>query len=116
MVVAKRTLVSALLVVTVLVVLVYAVLPSRAYFDQRESLADSRIELNELEETNADLADRIAALETQSAIELLARRDFNLVFPGQETYAILPAPPPAVSLPSTWPFWPVGRFLDSASE
>lgn len=116
MAIARRTLVSALLVVTIVVVLVYAVLPSRAYFDQRESLSDSRIDLEQLEVANTELGERIAALDTQAEIELLARRDFNLVYPGQETYAILPAPPPPVSLPATWPFWPVGRFLDDASN
>ncbi len=112
MTIARRTLVTALLVTTVIVVLVYAVLPSRAYFDQREALSDARAELGELETENEQLATRIAELGNRSEIELLARRDFNLVYPGQETYAILPAPPPPVSLPATWPFWPVGRLLD----
>lgn len=112
MAVARRTLLSALVVATAVVVLVYAVLPSRAYFDQRDELASSRAELAELTAANDELSRRIEALDTREAIELLARRDFNFVYPGQETYAILPAPPPPVSLPATWPFWPVGRQLD----
>ena len=114
MAIARRTLVTALLVITVIVVLVYAVLPSRAYFDQREALSDARADFGDLEADNARLTARITELGTRSEIELLARRDFNLVYPGQETYAILPAPPPPVSLPATWPFWPVGRLLDDA--
>jgi len=73
MAIARRTLGSALIVVTIVVVLVYAVLPSRAYFDQRESLADSRAELTALEERNEELQSRIEGLDTRAEIELLAQ-------------------------------------------
>ena len=37
-------------------------------------------------------------------VERIARRDFNFVFPGEEAYAVLPAPPAPVSLPASWPY------------
>jgi len=52
----------------------------------------------------AELRERIRLLNTDEEIERLARRDFNLVFPGEEAYAVLPPPPKAVSLPDAWPF------------
>ena len=92
-------------------------------------LAEDRAEIARVTErtgkSSIDYLDSLGLLDSRvvaahvvwpsaSEIELLARRDFNLVYPGQETYAILPAPPPPVSLPATWPFWPVGRLLDDA--
>ena len=46
----------------------------------------------------------IARMRTAEEVERIARRDFNLVFPGEEAYALLPAPPAPVSLPTSWPF------------
>ena len=43
-------------------------------------------------------------LKTDEEVERLAREQYNLVRPGEESYAILPPPPPKVELPQWWPF------------
>jgi cell division protein FtsB len=64
--------------------------PTRAYLDQvnqREQLADrARV----LRATNEALAAQASQLETDEAIERLARERYQLVRPGEEAYAILP--------------------------
>ncbi len=110
--IARKTLGTALVFATVAVVLLYAVLPLGSFFDQRAALAEDRQALEDLEISNEQIVQQIDDLQTREQIEILARRDFNLVYPGQEAYAILPAPPPAVSLPSAWPFWRVAEALE----
>ncbi|MDH3755650.1 MAG: septum formation initiator family protein [Acidimicrobiia bacterium] len=112
MIIARRTLGSALLITTIVVVLLFGVLPTRDFLDQRAALSEQRSELEAIEAENAALEQRIDDLQTREEIELLARRDFNFVYPGQEAYAILPPPPPPVSLPSAWPFWRVADLLE----
>lgn len=100
----RRSLVPVLLVITFLVILLYFVFPTSTLVGQRTAAAEARTELDALLEENADLQEQIALLQTDEEIERLARRDFNLVYPGEEAYAVLPAPPGAVHLPDSWPF------------
>ena len=51
--------------------------------------------------------ERIERLQTDEEIERLAREQYNLVFPGEEAYAVLPAPLPELDLPAVWPFGPL---------
>jgi hypothetical protein len=60
-------------------VLAVAVFPTSTYLDQRSDT-------------------------TAEEIERLAREQYNLVFPGEEAYAVLPAPLPELDLPALWPF------------
>jgi len=100
----RRSLVPLLLVISLLVILLYFVLPTSTLFGQRAASAEARAELTEIAEENAELHEQIALLKTGDEIERLARRDFNLVYPDEVSYAVLPAPPEAVRLPNTWPF------------
>ena len=81
-------------VVSVIVVgvLFLAVFPTRTYVAQRGKLAatDKRVEV--LSEQNERLAARVRKLNTDEEIERLAREQYSLVRPGEEAYAILPAP------------------------
>ena len=64
--------------------------PTRAYVDQvnqREQLAE-RAQV--LRATNETLAAQASHLQTEEAIERLARERYQLVGPGEEAYAILP--------------------------
>jgi len=47
----------------------------------------------------AVLRQEIARMRTDDEVERIARRDFNFVLPGEEAYAVLPAPPAPVQLP-----------------
>lgn len=94
----SRVLLPLLASVAALAVLFGAVFPTRAVLAQRSDIATAERELAELEAENAELEARIEALGTDDEIERIAREQYNLVFPGEEAYALLP-PPPAPSPP-----------------
>ena len=103
MIALRRSVIPLVLVLIVLVVLFYAVLPIRTYVDQRSATADARAELAALLEENNALRDRLEALSQPAEIERLARSEYNLVYPGEELFAILPAAPQPVEIPDLWP-------------
>lgn len=77
-----------------------AVVPTRTWLAQRQAIRSAEVGLRVLEEQNRELTSRVAELRTDAEIERLAREQYNLVRPGEEAYAILPAagtppPPPA---------------------
>ena len=65
---------------------------------------DLRDQVDELERANRAYELRIDALNTDEEIEERARREYNLVLPDEEAYAVLPPPAPARQLPGVWPF------------
>lgn len=69
--------------------------PTGAYLHQRRSLDQVSSQLARLRRQDASLAARAAKLETGAEVAKLARTDYGLVSPGQEAYAVLPAPAPA---------------------
>jgi cell division protein FtsB len=76
----------------VLAVLLLGVFPTRSYFHQRDAIEREEARLAVLDRENSRLAARVSELQTDAAIERLARENYNLVKPGEEAYAILPAP------------------------
>ncbi len=68
------------------------VFPTRTYLAQRRDLADTERRVEVLASQNRELAERVARLNTDAEIERLAREQYNLVRPGEEAYALLPAP------------------------
>jgi cell division protein FtsB len=78
--------------VAVSILLVYAVFPVRTYLSQRSDTNRAREQLEVLSEENDRLERRTDELRDPETIEEIARRDHNLVMPGEESYAILPAP------------------------
>ena len=92
------------------IVLVVAVFPTSIYLDQRSHTAETEQQLAVLRAQNTAYEQRIARLKTPAEIERLAREQYNLVFPGEEAYAVLPTPLPPLALPTLWPF---GPMLDS---
>ena len=93
--------------VTALGVLAFAVFPTSTYLDQRRDTAEAEQRLAVLRDQNEAYADRIERLKTPEEIERLAREQHNLVRPGEEAYAVLPAPLPELQLPAVWPFGPL---------
>jgi cell division protein FtsB len=73
-------------------VMVYAIFPVRTYLDQRSSTQSREEELDVLSDANDRLAERAEELRDQETVEEIARRDYGLIFPGEEPYAVLPAP------------------------
>ena len=84
--------------------LVYFIFPTTTWLDQRAESSQVRNELDLLIGEQAELRREIARMRTDEEVERIARRDFNYVFPGEEAYAVLPAPPAPVALPPSWPF------------
>ena len=84
--------------------LAVTVFPTSTFLEQRSDTAEAEQRLAVLRAQNEAYEDRIARLETPEEIERLAREQYNLVFPGEEAYAVLPAPLPELDLPALWPF------------
>jgi cell division protein FtsL len=108
----RRLLWILLATVTVIGVLFIGVYPTRTYLAQRSGLQKAQHQLDVLQTENVKLEQQAADLNTDSRIETLAREKYNLVRPGEEAYAILPAPPPKVALPPVWPFTGLAQKLD----
>ena len=91
-----------------------AVFPTRTWLAQREAIAAEEDRLRVLTDHNRQLAARVQELQTDAELERLAREQYNLVRPGEEAYAILPAPgdpPPAPPPPAPEPDDPWWRRL-----
>ena len=88
-------------------VLAVAVFPTSTYLDQRADTTEAQQRLEVLRDQNAAYEARIERLQTVEEIERLAREQYNLVFPGEEAYAVLPSPLPELHLPAVWPFGPM---------
>jgi cell division protein FtsB len=93
--------------IALLGLLAVAVFPTQTYLDQRRDTTEAEQRLAVLRDQNAAYEARAARLQTAEEIERLAREQYNLVFPGEEAYAVLPAPLPPLELPSVWPFGPM---------
>ena len=85
-------------------VMAVAVFPTSTFLDQRADTTEVEQRLAVLRAQNAAYEERIERLQTASEIVRLAREQYNLVFPGEEAYAVLPAPLPELDLPALWPF------------
>ena len=99
-----RVVVPVLVSVIAVGILFLAVFPTRAYLAQRNDIAAAHEELRGIESTNSELEERVDALRTRSEIERIAREQYTLVFPGEDAYALLPAPTPPLPVPDAWPF------------
>jgi cell division protein FtsB len=103
--------VSRLRPTTIVLVLVTAVavgyvlfVPARSYLDQRQATDRTQDQLDALDEEIAELEQRAVELQDPAELERLAREEFNLVEPGEESFAVLPDPPQPLPIPSGWPF------------
>jgi cell division protein FtsB len=95
-----RRLVWPLVVVLTLAGMVFVFfLPARTLMQQRADLAATETRIRVLSTQSAKLSSQVDRLHSQAEIERLAREQYGLVLPGEEAYAILPAPqapaPPA---------------------
>jgi cell division protein FtsL len=73
------------------------VFPSQALLAQRGDITQAEREVALLREQNAKLAEESARLQTPEEIERLARQQFNMVRPGEEAFAVIPAPAPTTT-------------------
>ncbi len=75
-----------------MIVIGIGLLPARTWLAQRESISDTQSHLDELETEVAKLEVQLQLLETDAEVERVARENFDYVYPGEESYRILPAP------------------------
>jgi cell division protein FtsB len=68
-----------------------AILPARTWLSQRSSQTEAEARVERLEAEVAQLDARLEMLSTDAEIERLARKNFDLVYPGEESYRILPS-------------------------
>lgn len=103
----RRRLVPSVWAGVAAVVLVGAMLlmvfPTRTWLQQRTDAAAAEQHLAEVEARNAELEARALRLQTAAEIERIAREQYGLIKPGEQPYAVLPAPAPA-QLPVLWPY------------
>jgi cell division protein FtsB len=92
-----RRIVPFVVLIGIVGLLFVAVFPTRTWLAQKSDRADAVAQLELLEEQNAILASRVEALQSDEEIERLAREQYNLVRPGEEAYALLPAPSSATA-------------------
>ena len=100
----RRYLFWIFILAVVVVILIWAIQPIRLWLDQREELSTKQQELTNIESSNSALEQRAEALQTPEQIELIARQNFGLIREGEEAYAVLPAAPDPLRIPSSWPF------------
>ena len=96
------SLLAVALSLAAVVVLFVAVYPTQALLDQQGESKETAADLEAVESENVDLEQRVAELQTDAAIEQLARDEYGLVYPGEEAYAVLPGDGP--TYPGLWPF------------
>ena len=89
------------------VVLAIGLFPTHTFLAQRSDTTEAQQRLAVLRQQNASFEKQLDRLGTNEEIERLAREQYNLAFPGEEAYAVLPAPVPPMELPSVWPFGPL---------
>jgi cell division protein FtsB len=91
----------------VLGALAVGLFPTQTFLDQRSATAEAQERLSVLRSQNEAFEERLDRLGSDAEIERLAREQYNLVYPGEEAYAVLPAPLPPLELPAVWPFGPL---------
>jgi cell division protein FtsB len=106
------------LVVTVLVCLTLAlgVFPTRTYLEKKKEVSLAQEQVDNLTRQNDEKQARVDTLQTPEEIEAIARGEYNLVKPGEESYEVLPEPEVPVQLPDAWPFNQLETDLDVASR
>jgi len=100
----RRYLFWLFILAVVVVILIWAIQPIRLWLDQREELSTKQQELTDIQSSNSALEQRAEELQTPEQIELFARQNFGLIREGEEAYAVLPAAPGPLRIPSSWPF------------
>lgn len=85
-----RALWPVLATLALVLVLFTAVFPTRTFLSQRASTTSAHEQLSVLREQSAALEARAELLQDDDEIERLARKEHNLVMPGEEAYAMLP--------------------------
>ena len=77
------------------------VFPTSAVVHQRGKLKDAEQRLSVLKEQNERLSEQSKRVLSDGEIERLARDRFNMVRPGEQAWAVVPAPAPTTTTTTT---------------
>ncbi len=66
-----------------------AILPAQTWFSQKQKMAEAEAEIARIEAETVELERELLLLGTDGEIERRARQDFDLVYPGEESYRIV---------------------------
>jgi cell division protein FtsB len=102
--VAGRMVLPVTLVGVTVGALLLGVFPTRTWLDQRSAVHAAEARLAELEAANAESQAQVDALQTDAAIEQIARQEYGLAKAGEEVYHVLPPPRDPAPVPDAWPF------------
>ncbi len=75
--------------------------PTRSYLSQRRQVSAAAHDVAVLREQNKKLQVAAERLQSPEETTRIAREQFNMVFPGEQVYKVLPAP--AASTTTTVP-------------
>lgn len=89
--------------------------PVLGYAGERRNVSAQRDELARIELENRELQARLDQFDDPAQIERIARDEYGLVSPGEESYAVLPRPTAGVDLPRAWPFEVLAGSIAAAS-
>ncbi|MEE9416057.1 MAG: septum formation initiator family protein [Acidimicrobiales bacterium] len=84
---------TALVLTTAVVAVMFILIPATSWLELRSDVDSRQTEFDRLEVETARLEQRVVDLQTDREIERLARSEYNLVYPNEEAYAVLPPPP-----------------------
>ena len=82
----------ALIALGVAAILFVFVFPTRSYLAQRRQVGAAAHDVAVLREQNKKLQVAAERLQSPDEIERIAREQFNMVFPGEQVYKVMPAP------------------------
>jgi cell division protein FtsB len=85
-------------------IMVIGVFPTRTWLDQRAAVSSAQAELADLTAANEQRQARVAALQTETEIERIAREEHGFAKVGEEVYHVLPPAEDPVRVPEAWPF------------
>jgi cell division protein FtsB len=81
---------AAIVAVSLLVLILYLLVPVRTYFAQRHRLAQFERQASILEQQNASLAKRVKQLQNPAYLERIARECLGMVKPGEIAFVVVP--------------------------
>lgn len=99
-----RLAIASLVLIAALFLFVF---PTSAVLHQRSQLSDAEKRLSVLREQTQRLADQSKRVQSNSEIERLARDRYNMVQPGEQAWAVVPAPTTTTTTPPPPPTTPV---------
>jgi cell division protein FtsB len=85
----SKVVIVCIIVLTLIVLLGLGVLPLKNWKAQTSKLSSGEKTLVQNEAEIVELESKLKTLNTDEEIERLARRDYGLVMPGEESYRIL---------------------------